>query len=101
VLLPPRLATLDVSSTEWSVAAKAALYPQYRGLGIGRQLMELAHRQARRCGYNRVSLVAFAQNQVAVRLHRRLGYRVIDQAPIVPHPLIRCTREALLMVCEV
>ena len=83
----------------WYVCG-VALYPQHRGRGIGRRLMGLAHRQAGQRGYDRVSLVAFAKNEVAVRLYQRLGYRVIDQAPIVPHPLIRCTGEALLMVCE-
>jgi len=45
--------------------------------------------------------VAFEENRGAVRLYRRLGYREIARAPIVPHPLIRSTGDALLMVTEV
>lgn len=77
-----------------------ALYPDYRGRGIGGQLLEIARRQARERGYRQISLVAFEQNQGAVRLYRRLGYVEIARAPIVPHPLIHSTGDALLMVAE-
>jgi len=84
----------------WYVCG-VALYPEYRGRGIGGQLLEIARRQAREHGYGQISLVAFEQNSGAVRLYRRLGYRVIARAPIVPHPLIRNTGDALLMVAEI
>ncbi len=77
-----------------------ALYPGYRGRGIGGQLLEIARRQAREHGYDQISLVAFEQNRGAVRLYRRLGYREIMRAPIVPHPLIHSSGDALLMVAE-
>jgi ribosomal protein S18 acetylase RimI-like enzyme len=77
-----------------------ALYPGYRGRGIGGQLLEIARRQAVDRGYAQVSLVAFEQNHGAVRLYRRLGYREIARAPIVPHPLIHSTGDALLMVAD-
>ena len=75
-----------------------ALLPEYRGRGIGTQLMRIAAQQARQHGYDRLSLVVFEENTGALRLYRRLGYQVIDRAPIVPHPLIRCRGDALLMV---
>jgi len=78
-----------------------ALYPEHRGRGIGRQLLEIARRQAREHGYGQTSLVAFEQNSGAVRLYRRLGYREIARAPIVPHPLIHSTGDALLMLADV
>jgi ribosomal protein S18 acetylase RimI-like enzyme len=78
-----------------------ALYSGYRGQGIGSQLLEIARRQARERGYRQTSLVAFEQNSGAVRLYRRLGYREIARAPIVPHPLIRSTGDALLMVADI
>jgi ribosomal protein S18 acetylase RimI-like enzyme len=40
----------------------------------------------------------FEENTAAVRLYRRLGYEIAKRAPIVPHPLIRCEGDALLMV---
>jgi ribosomal protein S18 acetylase RimI-like enzyme len=81
----------------WYVCG-VALYPGHRGQGIGRRLMALAEEQARARGYDRISLVAFAQNVGSVRLYRRLGYAETARAPIVPHPLIHCRGDALLMV---
>jgi len=48
-----------------------------------------------------LSSAAFASalaNAAALRLYQRLGYAIIDRAPIIPHPLIRCSGDALLMV---
>ena len=74
---------------------------EYRGHGIGTRLMQIAREQALDHGYKRLSLVVFAENAAAVRLYRHLGYKVIDRAPIVPHPLIRYGGDALLMVASV
>jgi len=84
----------------WYVCG-VALYPPFRGLGIGTRFMAIARDQARERGYERMSLVAFEQNRGAVRLYRRLGYEIVKRAPIVPHPLIRCSGDALLMVAPV
>jgi ribosomal protein S18 acetylase RimI-like enzyme len=78
-----------------------ALLPDFRGLGIGTALMQLARQQARDHGYERLSLVVFEENAAALRLYLRLGYRIVDRAPIVPHPLIRARGDALLMVAPV
>ena len=75
-----------------------ALYPRYRGRGIGSRLLETARGQARARGYGQISLVAFEENRGAVRLYQRFGYREVDRAPIVAHPLIRQQGDALLMV---
>jgi ribosomal protein S18 acetylase RimI-like enzyme len=75
-----------------------ALLPNYRGRGIGTRLMQIARQQARDHGHDRLSLIVFEENAAAVNLYRRLGYETIDRAPIVPHPLIRASGNALLMV---
>lgn len=81
----------------WYVCG-VALYPEHRGQGIGSRLMALAEEQARTRGHDRISLVAFEQNAGSVRLYHRLGYAEVARAPIVPHPLIHCRGDALLMV---
>lgn len=81
----------------WYVCG-VALYPEYRGRGIGSGLMARAEREARERGFDRVSLVAFEENAGSVRLYERLGYVVVDRAPVVPHPLIHVRGDALLMV---
>ena len=75
-----------------------ALLPEYRGHGIGTGLMQMAREQARTHGYTQLSLVVFEENAAALRLYRRLGYETIKRASIVPHPLIRASGDALLMV---
>ena len=78
-----------------------ATRPEYRGKGIGTQLMHIARQQAREHRYERLSLVVFEENAGALRLYQRLGYEIIDRAPIVPPPLSRCRGDALLMVAPV
>jgi ribosomal protein S18 acetylase RimI-like enzyme len=74
-----------------------AFYPQHRGKGLGTQLMELGNEQAKENGFSKLSLIALEQNTGAVRLYERLGYEVVDSAPIVPHPMIHYVGDALLM----
>ena len=75
-----------------------ALYPDYRGRGIGSGLMVLAEEQARERDFDQTSLIVFEQNTGALRLYRRLGYREMRRAAVVPHPLIHHSGDALLMV---
>jgi ribosomal protein S18 acetylase RimI-like enzyme len=75
-----------------------AVTPEHRGHSIGKRLMQIAREQALDHGYDQQSLVVFEENTIAVRLYQHLGYETIKRAPIVPHPLIRCSGDALLMV---
>ena len=81
----------------WYICGVAVI-PEQRGRGIGRELMNIARSQAINHGYDRLSLVVFEGNTPAIGLYQDLGYRVIKRAPIVPHPLIRSSGDALLMV---
>ena len=74
------------------------MLPEYRGHGLGTRLMALAERNAAARGFDRTSLIVFEENAGALRLYRRLGYAEIARARAVPHPLIRVTGDALLMV---
>ncbi len=75
-----------------------ALFPDYRGQGIGTRLMRLAETQAIAQGFTKLSLIVFEQNAKAKHLYDRLGYREIDRRAIVPHALIHYTGDAILMV---
>lgn len=81
----------------WYICAMA-VFPGYRGQGIGTGFLEIARRQAIEHGFDRLSLVAFEQNEGAVRLYKRHGFEIVDRAPVIPHPMIRCGGDALLMV---
>jgi ribosomal protein S18 acetylase RimI-like enzyme len=77
-----------------------AFFPEYRGRGLGTKLMELAEQHARENGFRKLSLIVFEQNEGAKRLYDRLGYVEVRREPVYPHPLIRCTGDAILMVRE-
>ena len=83
---------------KWNHFHIVAVIPEYRGRGIGTELMQIARKQAIEHGYDRLSLVVFEENRKALRLYQGLGYKVTKRASIVPHPLIRCSGDALLMV---
>jgi ribosomal protein S18 acetylase RimI-like enzyme len=83
----------------WYICGVAVLR-EYRGHGIGTGLMKIAREQALAHGYSQLSLVVFEENIAAVRLYKRLGYEIVDAAPVVAHPLIRYTGNALLMVAS-
>jgi ribosomal protein S18 acetylase RimI-like enzyme len=74
-----------------------AFYPQHRGKGLGSKLMSLANQQAIDNGFKTLSLIAFEENPGSVRLYQRLGYKIVDHAPIVPHHLIPYHGDAYLM----
>lgn len=58
--------------------ATIAVHPEYRGRGIGGQLLDLAER---RCGMSRMRLSVRRGNQSAQRLYQRRGYVQIDVWP--------------------
>jgi ribosomal protein S18 acetylase RimI-like enzyme len=74
-----------------------AVLPGHRDRGIGSSLLAVARERAHELGADELSLICFAANTGARRLYERHGLRVIDRRPIVPHPLIRVTGDALLM----
>jgi ribosomal protein S18 acetylase RimI-like enzyme len=78
-----------------------ALFPEYRGQGLGTRMLELARQQAYKRGCNELSLIVFEQNAGAKRLYERHGFREVDRRPVVPHELIHYTGDALLMVAGV
>lgn len=75
-----------------------AVYPQYRNHGVGSRFIDIAQRNAHVWGLAQLSLIVFEQNADAKRLYDRNGFYEIARQPVVPHPLIRHTGNALLMV---
>ena len=78
-----------------------AFSPDYRGRGLGTRFMAIAEEQAREMGFSVLSLLVFEQNRRAVALYHRLGYREVARRPVVPHPLIHHTGDAILMVKQI
>jgi len=77
-----------------------AVEPEHRGKRIGQMLMGKAHTEATNARLERISLLVFEQNEGAVRLYEKLGFKVIGRADVYPHELIHFTGEVLLMSRE-
>ena len=75
-----------------------SLFEQYRGQGIGSDLMALAENLAKEKGFSKTSLVVFEDNAGAKKLYERLGYKEVKRSTITPHPLIHFEGDAILMV---
>ncbi|HEX6141882.1 MAG TPA: GNAT family N-acetyltransferase [Geminicoccaceae bacterium] len=77
-----------------------AVLPAHQNRGIGSRLLDANRDRARDLGTPSVTLICFAQNRDAMRLYRRHGFTEIDRRPIVPHPLIHHTGDAVLMAAD-
>lgn len=75
-----------------------ALETEHRRKGIGTRLLAEAEGACRALGLRKLSLIVFEQNVDARRLYERSGYVEKHRHPVVPHPLIHYTGDALLMV---
>jgi ribosomal protein S18 acetylase RimI-like enzyme len=75
-----------------------AVFPEYRGRGIGTKFLELAAEKALGHGLPQLSLIVFEQNEGAKRLYERHGFYEVMREEAVPHELIHYTGHALLMV---
>ena len=75
-----------------------AVDEEHRGKGIGTGLLDEAEQTCRKLGFQKLSLIVFEQNVKARRLYERYGYAERRRHPVVPHPLIHYTGDALLMV---
>ncbi len=48
--------------------------------------MDVANRLASEAGCKELSIEVFEQNEGALRLYKRHGYRIVARRPVVPHP---------------
>ena len=92
-------ARLDVPGTLY--ISSLALFDGFRGMGLGTEMISIARDQAREGGFDALSLLVFEQNTGAVKLYEREGFREVDRAAVVPHPLINHTGDVILMTAPV
>lgn len=64
----------------------AAVFPDYRGQGIGTAMLNLAQSLAREAGAARLTIMAESFNVGAHRLYLRHGFREWERRPFVPFP---------------
>jgi ribosomal protein S18 acetylase RimI-like enzyme len=80
----------------WHVHA-LAVAPTHRRQGLGTRLLRLIDALAAEEGLTETSLTVAENNEAALRLYDREGYRVAGSEPVVPHPRIDLTGNWLLM----
>jgi ribosomal protein S18 acetylase RimI-like enzyme len=97
---PEPTAEVTTDPGTWYICA-LAMFPEFRGQGIGTQLLAIAHQQAAQRNIQQLSLLCFEQNTGALKLYQRNGFQEIDRAKVVPHPLIHHTGDILLMTAPV
>lgn len=56
-----------------------ALYQEYCGLGIGKQMMRTALDVAKKCGYEQAELEVVTTNEQAIRLYQSLGFEIYGE----------------------
>jgi ribosomal protein S18 acetylase RimI-like enzyme len=78
-----------------------AALPGYRGRGLGSQLLNVADDLAAEAGCDELSLEVFEQNENALRLYERHGYRTVARRTAVPHPSYPYDGDVLLMTRKV
>lgn len=92
---------LKLKALETWYIAGLALFPEFRVQGIGTQLLSIARQQAQKQRFQKLSLLAFEQNERAVKLYKRNGFEVIECMSVVPHELIHYTGNVLLMTAPI
>lgn len=60
-----------------------AVYPEFRGQGIGTKLLEAVEEEAKNIGKKRIVLKAETHNTRAINLYQRLGYKVELKPPVL------------------
>jgi ribosomal protein S18 acetylase RimI-like enzyme len=75
-----------------------AVRPEHRGNGIGSKLLYKSRQRALEAGTARVTVEVFEQNEGALRLYQRQGFRILDRGPAVPHPCHPFSGDILLLV---
>ncbi|MGK7653945.1 GNAT family N-acetyltransferase [Roseovarius sp. B08] len=75
-----------------------AVHAPFRSHGIGVALLDCVEALAFTRALPRLSLICFERNTRAVDFYQRVGFRVADRRPIVPHPDLHYAEgDALLM----
>ncbi len=78
-----------------------ATLPRYRGRGLASMLLEAARELAAEAGCDELSIQVFEQNEGALGLYERHGYRVVARRRAVPHPSYPYDGDVLLLTRKV
>lgn len=60
-----------------------AIYPKFRGKGLGKELIKKAEEEAKRKEAKKVVLDVERENVVAIKFYRKLGYKKVKELSII------------------
>lgn len=63
-----------------------AVYPEFRGKGLGKALLAHADQLGRAASARGMAIIVASENAPAVRLYERAGYQPLARRPITPFP---------------
>jgi ribosomal protein S18 acetylase RimI-like enzyme len=86
--------------TTWTMMA-VAVFPEYRGRGLGAALLLGAENVARRTIARQMSLIVERDNSTALGLYGRSGLRERARRPFVPFPGSTDRGDWILMVKDI
>jgi GNAT superfamily N-acetyltransferase len=75
----------EIAGTKVAWNGGTGIVPDYRGKGIGKQLMNKTLELYREEGVHIATLEALSQNERAIRLYRSVGYEVADELLFLQH----------------
>jgi ribosomal protein S18 acetylase RimI-like enzyme len=75
-----------------------AVREEHRGNGIGSKLLYKSRQRALAAHTARITVEVFEQNEGALRLYQRHGFRILDRCAVVRHACHPYSGELLLMV---
>jgi len=81
LLLKAMTATGWIHEKEYYIS-NIAVFPEYRGTGIGTALMIKIEKYAKRKGLKKIALDVEVENSGAVKLYQRLGYRITKESSV-------------------
>lgn len=61
------------------------VFPEYQGLGIGKELIKYSIQKAIDDGHPYLTLYVWADNEAAIGFYRKLGFELIKTAKVKPH----------------
>lgn len=77
------------------------VYPEHRGCGIGKGLLEATKKKAVVEGYNELSLIVFADNEAAIRFYKNNDFHYVKSIKLSRHKLIPHDGGCVLLKCKI
>ena len=74
---------------------------RHRRRGIGKKLISLTKEKAVENGYNALSLIVFADNELAIPVYKRTGFEIVQKIELRGNEFIKHEDGCLLMKCEI